>query len=56
MYLPSWVKMFSCGLSPVANLPSSLPVTMSSTCTVFEVDADTATRLPSGETAMWSER
>ncbi len=29
---------------------------MSSTCTVFEVDAETAILVPSGETAMWSER
>jgi hypothetical protein len=48
--------MFSCGLSPAANEPSSRPVTMSSTCTVFEVEADTATVVPSRETAMWSER
>jgi hypothetical protein len=25
-------------------------------CTTFPVDADTATCLPSGDTAMWSER
>ena len=56
MYLPSLVKMFSCGLSPVLNEPSCLPVSMSSTCTVFDVEAETATRVPSGETAMWSER
>lgn len=56
MYLPSWVKMFSCGLSPVANEPSCLPVVMSSTCTAFAVEAETATRVPSGDTAMWSER
>lgn len=56
MYLPSLVKMFSCGLSPVLNEPSCLPVPMSRTCTVFEIDAETATRVPSGETAMWSER
>ncbi len=55
MYLPSRVKMFSCGLSPVAKEPNCLPVLMSSTCTVFAVYAETATRVPS-ETAMWSDR
>lgn len=55
-YLPPSVKTFSWGLSPVANEPSCFPVSISSTCTVFDVDADTATRLPSGDTAMWSER
>ncbi|GGY94157.1 hypothetical protein GCM10010385_50200 [Streptomyces geysiriensis] len=55
-YLPSRVKMFSCGLSPVLKEPSSSPVEMSSTCTVLEVEADTATREPSGDRAMWSER
>ena len=47
---------FSCGLSPVLKEPLSSPVVMSRTCTVLEVEAETATRLPSGETAMWSER
>ena len=55
-YLPPSVKTFSCGLSPVLNEPSCRPVLMSSTCTVLEVDADTATRVPSGDTAMWSAR
>jgi hypothetical protein len=54
--VPPLAKMFSCGLSPVPNEPSCAPVLMSSTCTVFEVDADTATRVPSGDTAMWSAR
>lgn len=48
MYLPSLVKMFSCGLSPVANEPSCFPVAMSSTCTVFAVEAETATRVRRG--------
>lgn len=49
---PSAVKTFSCGLSPVLNEPICRPVAMSRTCTVFAVEAETATRVPSGETAM----
>ena len=55
-YRPPSVKMFSSGLSPVAKEPSCWPVRMSSTCTVLPVEAETATRVPAGETAMWSER
>lgn len=53
---PSEVKTFSWGLSPVLNEPSSRPVATSRTCTVLAVEAETATRVPSGETAMWSAR
>lgn len=53
---PPSVKRFSCGLSPVRNEPSRRPVAMSRTCTVLAVEADTTTRVPSGESAMWSDR
>ena len=48
--------MFSCGESPEGNSPTSAPVAVSRMWTTLPVEAETATRLPSGEIAMWSER
>ena len=46
--------MFSCGESPEANRPTSLPVRVLRIWTTLPVEAETARRVPSGEIAMWS--
>jgi hypothetical protein len=54
--VPSFEYWFSCGESPEGNSPVFSPVRMSSSWTLFAVESDTSRRVPSGETAMWSER
>jgi hypothetical protein len=56
MRLPSAEYVFSCGESPEAKPPTSVPVSVSRMCTTFPVEAETATRVPSGDRPMWSER
>ncbi len=56
MSLPSGEKLLSCGWSPEANSPTIVPLAVSMTCTLRAVEADTSSRRPSGEIAMWSER
>jgi hypothetical protein len=48
--------LFSCGWSPDSKLPVIVPVRVSIWWTLRAVDADTSSRRPSREIAMWSAR
>ena len=53
---PSREKLFSCGESPEGIRPTILPVRVSITATTFAVDAETSSRRPFLEMAIWSAR
>ena len=53
---PSREKLFSWGESPDGMRPTILPSPVRITSTTFAVDAETRSRLPFFEIAMWSAR
>ena len=53
---PSREKLFSWGESPEGMRPTMRPVRVAITSTTFAVDADTSSRRPFFEMAMWSAR
>jgi hypothetical protein len=54
--VPSLEKLLSCGESPESMRATISPLAVSMTSTTRAVDADTSSRLPSAEIAMWSDR
>ena len=53
---PSREKLFSCGESPEGILAVISPVRVSIESTTLAVEAETSSRRPSFESAMWSAR
>ena len=56
MRLSSCEKLFSCGESPEGKVPTIFPFLVSISWTTFAVEAETNSRRPFREIAMWSAR